>query len=126
VIGHDKPIANPVAILTEGAVRRLAVLFNPDTADAVGNNPVGVVLWKLMDGENSLAQTVAALESGFCRRARYRSRRCHPGFVLELAERDFGLPAGRLESVSSPSDLEPRPAAARIMRAPRHLGLEIA
>jgi len=27
-----------------------AILFNPDTADAVGINPVGVAVWKLLDG----------------------------------------------------------------------------
>jgi len=49
----EKPIANPVVALRE-EFDDWAVLFNPDTAEAVGINPVGVALWKLMDGERSL------------------------------------------------------------------------
>ncbi len=59
-----KPIANPVAVLRE-EFDDWAVLFNPDTADAVGINPVGVVAWKLMDGRNTVADIVAAVEAHF-------------------------------------------------------------
>jgi SynChlorMet cassette protein ScmD len=45
----DKPFANPTVVLRE-EFDDWAVLFNPDTADAVGINPVGVAIWKLMDG----------------------------------------------------------------------------
>ena len=49
----NKPIANPVAVLRE-EFDDWAVLFNPDTADAVGINPVGVAMWKLLDGQHGL------------------------------------------------------------------------
>ncbi len=51
----DKPVANPVAVLRE-EFDDWAVLFNPDTADVVGINPVGVALWKRMDGKRTVAQ----------------------------------------------------------------------
>lgn len=58
------PIANPVAVLRE-EFDDWAVLFNPDTADAVGVNPVGVAVWKRMDGKRSLEKIVAEIKEGF-------------------------------------------------------------
>ena len=58
------PIANPVAVLRE-EFDDWAVLFNPDTADAVGINPVGVAVWKLMDGRHAFDQIVAAIQEAF-------------------------------------------------------------
>lgn len=60
----DKPIANPVVVLRE-EFDDWAVLFNPDTADAVGTNPVGVAVWKRMDGKKSFAEIVAEIQDGF-------------------------------------------------------------
>ena len=59
---HDKPIANPLVVLRE-EFDNWAVLFNPDTADAMGINPVGVVVWKLMDGQHTLHDLVAGIGS---------------------------------------------------------------
>ncbi len=42
-----------------------AVLFNPDTAEAVGTNPVGVAVWKLMDGKRTLADIVSRIAHTF-------------------------------------------------------------
>ena len=60
----DKPIANPVVVLRE-EFDDWAVLFNPDTADAVGTNPVGVAVWKRMDGKRSLADIVSEIRGTF-------------------------------------------------------------
>lgn len=60
----DKPIANPVVVLRE-EFDDCAVLFNPDTADAVGFNAVGVAVWKLMDGKRSIEDIVSEIENGF-------------------------------------------------------------
>ena len=60
----DKPIANPLVVLRE-EFDDWAVLFNPDTADAVGTNPVGVEVWKRMDGQRSLAEIVAEVKTVF-------------------------------------------------------------
>ena len=60
----EKPIANPVVVLRE-EFDDWAVLFNPDTADAVGINPVGVALWKIMDGERSLEELVSDIKDRF-------------------------------------------------------------
>ena len=60
----DKPIANPVVVLRE-EFDDWAVLFNPDTADAVGTNPVGVAVWKRMDGKKCLAEIVSEIKADF-------------------------------------------------------------
>ena len=60
----DRPIANPIVVLRE-EFDDWAVLFNSDTADAVGTNPVGVAVWKLMDGRNSIEEIVAKITSTF-------------------------------------------------------------
>lgn len=60
----DKPIANPIVVLRE-EFDDWAILFNPDTADAVGTNPVGVLVWKRMDGKRSLKDIVAEIKIDF-------------------------------------------------------------
>jgi hypothetical protein len=46
---QEYPVAKSVVVLRE-EFDEWAVLYNPDTADAVGINPVGVAIWKLLDG----------------------------------------------------------------------------
>ena len=60
----DKPIANPNVVLRE-EFDDWAVLFNPDTADASGINPVGVAVWKRMDGKRSLEEIVSEINNSF-------------------------------------------------------------
>ena len=57
-------VPNPVAVLRE-EFDDWAVLFNPDTADVLGLNPVGVAVWKLLDGSRSVAQLVAGVRDAF-------------------------------------------------------------
>ena len=89
----DKPIANPIVVLRE-EFDDWAVLFNPDTAEAVGTNPVGVAVWKRMDGKRSLAEIVAEVKNSFAgvpdavvqEIATFVDRLAASGFVgLELA-----------------------------------------
>lgn len=60
----DRPIANPVVVLRE-EFDDWAILFNPDTVDAVGTNPVGVAVWKRMDGTRCLEEIVLEITSSF-------------------------------------------------------------
>ncbi len=60
----DRPIANPDVVLRE-EFDDWAVLFNPDTAEAVGINPSGVAAWKMMDGTRSVEQIAAELPDLF-------------------------------------------------------------
>jgi SynChlorMet cassette protein ScmD len=60
----DKPIANPSVVLRE-EFDDWAVLFNPDTANAMGTNPVGVAVWKRMDGKRSIEDIVLEIKNSF-------------------------------------------------------------
>ena len=61
---RDKPMANPLVVLRE-EFDDWAVLFNPDTARALGINPVGVAVWKGMDGKSSLEEIVSEIKDCF-------------------------------------------------------------
>ena len=58
------PIANPLVVLRE-EFDDYAILFNPDTADAVGLNPVGVAVWKLLDGKHTLQDVLERVQAEF-------------------------------------------------------------
>ena len=60
----DRPIVNPVVVLRE-EFDDWAVLFNPDTADAMGTNPVGVAVWRLMNGKRSVEDIVSKIGDSF-------------------------------------------------------------
>jgi SynChlorMet cassette protein ScmD len=59
-----KPIANPVV-----AIRKefddWAVLFNPDNGEAVGVNPVGVAIWEMLTGDNTITDIAGHIEEVF-------------------------------------------------------------
>jgi SynChlorMet cassette protein ScmD len=60
----SKPIQNPVVVLREES-DDWAILFNPDSGAAVGINPIGVYVWKLMDGKHALSEITALLGERF-------------------------------------------------------------
>ncbi|TFH33416.1 MAG: PqqD family peptide modification chaperone [Anaerolineales bacterium] len=60
----NPPIPNPIVVLRE-EFDDWAILFNPDTAAAVGINPVGVAVWKLLDGVLMVEQIVAQIGEQF-------------------------------------------------------------
>jgi SynChlorMet cassette protein ScmD len=60
----DRPIANPIIVLRE-EFDDWAVLFNPETAYALGTNPVGVAVWKQLDGRMSIEAIAAKIRSNF-------------------------------------------------------------
>ena len=60
ITAESRPVANPGVVLRE-EFDDWAVLFNPDTGNAVGVNPTGVAIWKLLDGRRTVAEIAAAL-----------------------------------------------------------------
>lgn len=46
---NNMPIVNPSVVLREEE-DNWAILYNPDTGDAFSLNPMGVFVWKLLDG----------------------------------------------------------------------------
>jgi SynChlorMet cassette protein ScmD len=53
MIDKKYPLANPLIVLRE-EFDDWAILFDPDTGNAFGLNPVGVFIWKLLDGKHSI------------------------------------------------------------------------
>jgi SynChlorMet cassette protein ScmD len=63
-VSSGRPIANPFVVLRE-EFDDWAVLFNPDNGNAVGINPVGVAVWKMLDGEHNLSDIVNNVRQEF-------------------------------------------------------------
>ena len=57
-------IRNPVVVLRE-EFDDWAILYNPDNAEAVGTNPLGVDIWKKLDGKKSVGEIVAGIKQEF-------------------------------------------------------------
>ena len=60
----ENAVANPVVVLRE-EFDDWAVLFNPDTGNAFGINPVGAQIWKLMNGKLSVAAITEEIKARF-------------------------------------------------------------
>lgn len=57
-------LKNPLIVLRE-EFDDWAILYNPDNARAVGINPTGVAVWKLLDGKKDVAEVVLELKKKF-------------------------------------------------------------
>ncbi|MBN1939233.1 MAG: SynChlorMet cassette protein ScmD [Candidatus Aminicenantes bacterium] len=60
----NQPTVNPNIVLRE-EFDDWAVLFDPDTANAVGVNPVGVAIWKRLDGKHTLDEIAKEVRDTF-------------------------------------------------------------
>ena len=60
----NNPIANPLIVLRE-EFDDWAILFDPDTGDAFGLNPIGVRIWKRLDGNHSAEDILKYLQEGY-------------------------------------------------------------
>jgi len=56
----NKPVANPIVVLRE-EFDDWAVLFDPDTGNAFGLSPVGVFIWKRLDGSHTIENIIKEL-----------------------------------------------------------------
>ena len=62
MITSDKPMSNPMVVFRE-EFDDWAVLFDPETGDAYGLNPISAFIWKQLDGRNSLDDILVKLRS---------------------------------------------------------------
>jgi len=56
----DRPLADPMLVLRE-EFDDWAILFDPDTGDSFGVNPVSVFIFKHLDGKNTLDDIMSKL-----------------------------------------------------------------
>jgi SynChlorMet cassette protein ScmD len=82
-----KPIVNPVVVLRK-EFDDWAVLFNPDTAEAVGINPVGVAIWELLIEDCSMENLVENIKKNFAEVPGTASDEIQ-AFINDLTERGF-------------------------------------
>jgi len=61
---NNKPVANPLVVLRE-EFDDWAVLFDPDTGNAFGLSPVGVFVWKLLDGCHAEEDVLTKLRESY-------------------------------------------------------------
>jgi SynChlorMet cassette protein ScmD len=57
---EQKPIINPLIVLRE-EFDDWAILFDPDTGEGFGLNPVSVFVWKQLDGRHTVGDIIAGL-----------------------------------------------------------------
>jgi SynChlorMet cassette protein ScmD len=63
---NNRPIANPLVVLRE-EFDDWAVLFDPDTGEGYGLNPVSVFIWKRLDGKHAIEDILADLRANDCK-----------------------------------------------------------
>ena len=82
-----KPIVNPVVVLRK-EFDDWAVLFNPDTAEAVGINPVCVAIWELLAEDCSMPNLVENIKEDFADVPGSAKEEIET-FIADLAKRGF-------------------------------------
>ncbi len=89
----SKPVANPLTVLRE-EFDDWAVLFDPDSGNAFGLNPVGVFIWKRLDGRHTVPELLKELREN-CNNVPEEAEGHVKTFVQDLVEQ--GLAGYELE-----------------------------
>lgn len=84
---QPNPIADPAVVLHE-EFDDWAVLFNPNSAEAVGINAMGIAIWKLLDGDHDLDQIAIEIYELFDEVPDSAAEEI-AGFIDDLASRGF-------------------------------------
>lgn len=95
VVDDKKPVANPSVVLRE-EFDDWAVLFDPDSGDGFGLNPVSVFIWKRLDGRHTVEDILAQVNEN-CEGVPEDAEGYVRAFVQELVER--GLAGYELQKV---------------------------
>jgi SynChlorMet cassette protein ScmD len=83
----ETPIANPMLVLRE-EFDDWAVLFDPDTGDGFGLNPVSVFIWKRLDGKHTIQDITKELCEN-CEDAPENAGQQVNDFIKELVEKGY-------------------------------------
>jgi SynChlorMet cassette protein ScmD len=82
-----KPVPNPVVVFRE-EFDDWAILFHPDTMKAIGLNPLGVFIWKHLNGINTLADILTKVRE-FCDEVPEEADEHLEQYISELVTRGF-------------------------------------
>jgi len=58
---EKNPVANPLIVLRE-EFDDWAILFDPETGNTFSINPIGVLIWKQLDGRHTLGEIVEQIK----------------------------------------------------------------
>ncbi|MEI7788970.1 MAG: SynChlorMet cassette protein ScmD [Chlorobiaceae bacterium] len=83
----NKPLADPLLVLRE-EFDDWAILFDPDTGDSFGLNPVSVFIFKHLDGRHTLQSIMTELLDK-CEDAPDDAEQYVREFIDDLVERGF-------------------------------------
>ena len=81
----DRPIANPLVVFRDD-FDDCAVLFDPDTGNSFGLNPVGTLIWKKLDGKHTVEDIVLELRNS-CDEVPAEAREHVAQLINELIEK---------------------------------------
>ena len=81
------PVANPMTVLRE-EFDDWAILFDPDSGNAYGLNPMGVFIWKHLDGKHSLKDILQRIHEN-CENVPEDVENHLKAFTQDLVERGF-------------------------------------
>lgn len=81
------PTANPMIVLRE-EFDDWAILFDPDTGNAHGINPVGVFIWKHLDGRHTGNQILQKLRES-CEAVPQDAEKEVDDFIEDLVKRGY-------------------------------------
>ncbi|WP_424358780.1 SynChlorMet cassette protein ScmD [Methanocella sp. MCL-LM] len=83
----EKPVANPSIVFRE-EFDDWALLFDPDSGEAYGLNPVSVFIWKHLDGKHTIDDILLELREN-CEEVPDTAGSDIGQFVDELVKRGF-------------------------------------
>ena len=84
---NDKPIANPLIVFRE-EFDDWAILFDPDSGEGFGINPVSVFIWKRLDGKHTLQDIMVELREN-CEDMPEDAEERVTDFIKDLIERGY-------------------------------------
>ena len=93
---YDQLIANPSVVLREES-DDWAILFDPETGESFAIDPVGVFIWKTLDGHHTFEDIIIELHQKFVQVPEAAREDCME-FLDDLVKRGFtgsGLPSDR-------------------------------
>jgi SynChlorMet cassette protein ScmD len=83
----DKPIVNPLLVFRE-EFDDWAILFDPDTGDGFGLNPISVFIWKRLDGKHTIQDILKELCEN-CEGMPENAEQEITDFIKELLEKGY-------------------------------------
>jgi SynChlorMet cassette protein ScmD len=82
------PIKNPTIVFREES-DKWAILFDPDTGEIFGLDPISIFVWQKLDGNNSVADIVDELQKNCAEKLHDQCSLDVNNFINELAAKNL-------------------------------------